>query len=70
MRKRIRFFKIWFPIDVFGSEMVKNGRAEKSKFLGLGHSLLMDLGQDQRQHSAVRNSGLCRRRVRGCDCWR
>ena len=40
--------------------MVQNRHAEKSLFLGLCHSLLMDLGQDQQYHPNVHCWGVCR----------
>ena len=60
-------FYIGLRFTNFGSEMVEN-RLKNKFFVGLRHSLLMDLGYDQQQHPTAHSGGVSRRRVRGC--WR
>ena len=43
--------------------------AQKVKNVSLCNSLLMDLGQQKQQHSAVHTGGVCRGRFSGCGCW-
>ena len=55
----------------FGSEIKerrKKIRTGKSLILGLCHSLLMDLGQDQQQQSTAHSGGVSSGRVCGCGC--
>ena len=59
---------VGFKIKIFGSEMVKNCRTEKSRFLGPSGSLLLGLDQDQQQHPAVHTVGVSRGMGHGCGC--
>ena len=51
---------------ILAQKWLKTALWKKNRFLGLCNSLLMGLGQDQKQHPAVHTGGISKGTVRVC----